>query len=688
MGQAVERWSEVWLDRKSEHPHGMELPPFQPYGSKPTSPPPSPPEDAPTTAPSSARSMALNSAPQFAQPPSLHSLAPALNSAPAPLNQPAVQQLARGGAMAPALSSVIGVGGGCGTCGGYAAEVHWERPQCVDPAAARQPKPNRPSRATAAEAGAAAPGTARDMPGTAPSATRSTAGARIIPPCHPPDRGFVNSSSPPRCVERCVERNFAATGAGVVGGFGLAAGSSLSAVLAGSVAAVGGFGGGGVGGVGGPMRGREARLGVPHEVEAPPPSPRPAPQCCEPRQPTSPNTSPPEPPASSTAPTTTPMDEFVSPPRSPGTHSHRASPGGRSHRGSPSDRSPGVVPGGGPGGPGVVPGAPRAACSLSAQFSVVAPPPNSTLPHASAPPYFASVSAPETEAALARFRETSERLPSDFRETSERLPTPSASDSAVAARRDAACAQAQLMGARADASADELQMQSRASQMQSRAGQMRSRAVQGQFQPLAEQRAKAEARVARAVQMEERERQRRLEGTVLGAKQLRCDSQGAPNWAPAQLPTHGPSPLPQLLPSTAPPPSASRRPEQQLPSHAEEVEEGHHALDETPEDTLMHGGVHGGVHGGGALLLYETTAEVLSRAQAEAQLAQAQAQAQIELARAAESEWHFQQSLLELEQETQLVQLLEIGELLGTVHASLVPDCLPLRMTLLIAILI
>ena len=102
----------------------------------------------------------------------------------------------------------------------------------------------------------------------------------------------------------------------------------------------------------------------------------------------------------------------------------------------------------------------------------------------------------------------------------------------------------------------------------------------------------------------------------------------------------------------------------------------------------MHGGVHGGVHGGGALLLYETTAEVLSRAQAEAQLAQAQAQAQIELARAAESEWHFQQSLLELEQETQLVQLLEIGELLGTVHTSLVPDCLPHRMTLLIAILI
>ena len=291
------------------------------------------------------------------------------------------------------------------------------------------------------------------------------------------------------------------------------------------------------------------------------------------------------------------------------------------------------------------------------------------------------MSAPETEAALARFRETSERLPSDFRETSERLPTPSASDSAVAARRDAACAQAQLMGARADASADELQMQSRA-------GQMRSRAVQGQFQPLAEQRAKAEARVARAVQMEERERQRRLEGAVLGAKQLRCDSQGAPNWAPAQLPAHGPSPLPQLPPSTAPLPSASRRREQQLPSHAEEVEEGHHALDETPEDTLMHGGVHGGVHGGGALLLYETTAEVLSRAQAEAQLAQAQAQAQIELARAAESEWHFQQSLLELEQETQLVQLLEIGELLGTVHASLVPDCLPHRMTLLIAILI
>ena len=45
-------------------------------------------------------------------------------------------------------------------------------------------------------------------------------------------------------------------------------------------------------------------------------------------------------------------------------------------------------------------------------------------------------------------------------------------------------------------------------------------------------------------------------------------------------------------------------------------------------------------------------------------------------------------TLLELEQETQLVQLLEIGELLGTVHASLVPDCLPHRMTLLIAILI
>jgi len=91
-------------------------------------------------------------------------------------------------------------------------------------------------------------------------------------------------------------------------------------------------------------------------------------------------------------------------------------------------------------------------------------------------------------------------------------------------------------------------------------------------------------------------------------------------------------------------------------------------LDETLYDAPMHGGEP---------LSYETAAEVLSRAQAEAQLAQAQAQAQMELARAAESEWHFQQSLLELEQETQLVQLFEIGELLGTVHASLVPDCLP-----------
>jgi len=251
------------------------------------------------------------------------------------------------------------------------------------------------------------------------------------------------------------------------------------------------------------------------------------------------------------------------------------------------------------------------------------------------------------------------------------------------------------MGARADASADERQMQSRSAderQMQSRAGQVHSRSVQGQlhtsvqgqFQALAEQRAKAEARMARATQMEERERQRRLEGAVLGATQLRRDSHVAPSWAPAQLPTHGPSPLPQLLPShpppapspqhapgTAPPPLASRRREHREPPlspHAEAVEEGLHLLDETPYDAPMHGGEP---------LSYETAAEVLSRAQAEAQLAQAQAQAQMELARAAESEWHFQQSLLELEQETQLVQLFEIGELLGTVHASLVPDCLP-----------
>ena len=457
--EAVERSSEAWLDRKPttapdrkpttapdrkpttapdrkpELLHGMEVAPFEPCGPNPTSPPPSPPEDAPTTAPSAARSMALNSAPRFAQPPSLHSLAPALNSAPAPVNQPVNQPvnglpLARGAALAPAPSwapnwappSVIGVGGGCGTSGGYAAEVHWERPQCVDPAAARQPKPSRPMRATGAEAGAAAPGTARAAPGTAPSATRSTAGARIIPTCHP-ERGFVNPSSPARGPERCVERTFAASGAGVV------AGGSVGAVLAGSAAAVG------VGGGGGPMRGREARLGVPHEVDALPPSPQPAPQCYEPRQPTypntsPPNTSPPEPPASSAAPTTTPTDEFVSPPRSSGTHSHRPSPGGRSHLASPSDRSQGVASGVvAGGGPGVVAGAPRAACSLSAQFSVVAPPPNSTLPHASAPPYFASAGAPETEAALARFRETSERLQtlsasaSDFRETSERLPS-------------------------------------------------------------------------------------------------------------------------------------------------------------------------------------------------------------------------------------------------------------------------
>jgi hypothetical protein len=241
------------------------------------------------------------------------------------------------------------------------------------------------------------------------------------------------------------------------------------------------------------------------------------------------------------------------------------------------------------------------------------------------------------------------------------------------------------MGARADASADERQMQSRAGQVHSRAvqGQLHT-SVQGQFQALAEQRAKAEARMARATQMEERERQRRLEGAVLGATQLRRDSHVAPSWAPAQLPTHGPSPLPQLLPShpppapsqqhapgTAPLPLASRRREHREPPlspHAEAVEEGLHLLDETPYDAPMHGG---------APLSYETAAEVLSRAQAEAQLAQAQAQAQMELARAAESEWHFQQSLLELEQETQLVQLFEIGELLGTVHASLVPDCLP-----------
>ena len=447
LGQAVERWSEAWLDRKPttapdrkpELLHGMEVAPFEPCGSKPTSPPPSPPEDAPTTASSAARSVPLNSAPRFAQPPSLHSLAPALNSAPAPVNQPVNQPaglpLARGAALASAPlwapnsapPSVIGVGGGCGTSGGYAAEVHWERPQCVDPAAARQPKPSRPMRATGAEAGAAAPGTARAAPGTAPSATRSTAGARIIPACHP-ERGFVNPSSPPRGPERCVERNFAASGAGVAGGF-------IGPVLMGSVAAVGvgggGVGGGGVGVGGGPMRGREARLGVPHEVDSLPPSPQPAPQCYEPRQPTypntsppntsPPNTSPPEPPASSAAPTTTPTDEFVSPPRSSGTRSHRPSPGGRSHLASPSDRSQGVVAGGAPGvAPGVVAGTPRAACSLSAQFSVVAPPPNSTLPHASAPPYFASAGAPETEAALARFRETSDRLPIDFREASER----------------------------------------------------------------------------------------------------------------------------------------------------------------------------------------------------------------------------------------------------------------------------
>ena len=232
------------------------------------------------------------------------------------------------------------------------------------------------------------------------------------------------------------------------------------------------------------------------------------------------------------------------------------------------------------------------------------------------------------------------------------------------------------MGARADASADERQMQSGA-------GQVQSRSVQGQFQALAEQRAKAEARMARATQMEERERQRRREGAVLGATQLRRDSHVAPYVAPAQLPTHGPSPLPQLLtshpppvpsqhaPSTAPHPLASRRREHREPPlspHAEAVEEGLHLLDEAPYDTLMHGGEP---------LSYETAAEVLSRAQAEAQLAQAHAQAQIELALAAESEWHFQQSLLELEQETQLVQLFEIGELLGTVHASLVSDCLP-----------